>query len=263
MLQAVSGVLHPYIDKEIHFKFVPTPVYEFHEPLLKVEDVDFKFEGAVNAFLHAEMCVAQRSRNIIVGENGSGKSTMMSLLGGALDPTEGAVKRVQNLNVGYFSQMVADELLQDVKDYDTPLSWMGRIHPEVTEFDMRGELSAFGIGGSKVGTTIRMMSGGERTRIILTSLMVKRPHILILDEPSNHLDLDSVHALGVGLGEWNGTIILATHDSNLVRLVMEHSPQEYEKNFYQLVSVDKKWGLGYERAVKRLEPSEFEKYWTE
>ena len=198
MLEAVSGFLHPYIDKEIQFKFEATPPYEFHEPLVKVEDVEYKFEGSEQSFLHAECCVEQWSRNIVIGANGAGKSTLIGLMGGALNPTSGDVKFVQNLNVGLFSQMVADELLEEVGEEDNALTYLTRMYPETTEFDMRGELSKFGIGGSKVTLKMRMMSGGERIRIVLTLLMLKRPHILILDEPSNHLDLDSVHALGVG-----------------------------------------------------------------
>lgn len=262
MLEAVAGVLHPYIDKEIQFKFEATTPYEFHEPLVKVEDAEYKFEGCKSSFLHAECCVEQWSRNIVIGANGSGKSTFIELMGGALNPTSGDVKFVQNLNVGLFSQMVADELLQAVADDDTPLSFLTKLYPETTEFDMRGELSKFGIGCSKVTLKMKMMSGGERIRIVLTMLMLKRPQILILDEPSNHLDLDSVHALGVGLGEWNGTVVLASHDSNLIRTMLEHSADKYDKKFFELVDVDKKWRLDYDHAVKPINAEDFEKYFA-
>jgi ATP-binding cassette subfamily F protein 3 len=115
---------------------------------------------------------------------------------------------------------------------------------------MRGELSAMGLGPGKVFTPIRLLSGGERVRLVLTRLVLQRPHLLILDEPSNHLDLDSVHALGVGLGaKWDGAVVLATHDSNLVRLVCDTKGEGV--NYWCVAEVDESIGLGYERSVRR------------
>ena len=257
-MRKVQGVLMPFIDKEIQFVFKPVEA-EFREPLLRVEDMVFGWGGSSSKdLLYAEMSIAQRSRHVILAENGGGKTCLLRVICGDLKPKEGRVRRCGNLSVGVYSQLVSDELLMMAEDDDTPLSFMCRLSPGISEFDMRGELSAMGLGPQKIFTPIRLLSGGERVRLVLTRLVLQRPHLLILDEPSNHLDLDSVHALGVGLGaKWDGAVVLATHDSNLVRLVCD---TKSEVTYWRVAEVDESIGLSYERSVRRLNREEVDSY---
>ena len=99
----------------------------------------------------------------------------------------------------------------------TPLSLLTELYPSKTEQDLRGELTNFGLSPQQALTNIRFLSGGERSRLCLAVLMLKEPQVLILDEPTSHLDVESVEALIYGLKKWSGTLIMVSHDANLIR----------------------------------------------
>mmetsp|Transcript_5064 Transcript_5064/g.6696 ORF Transcript_5064/g.6696 Transcript_5064/m.6696 type:complete len:308 (+) Transcript_5064:77-1000(+) len=199
-----------------------------------------------------DLCIEEGSRVCILGSNGCGKSTLLRILAGFEDPIEGKVHRAHNVNIGYFHQHVADELIENawkeggetavaaahdnVVNDDvaggggkgqtkknnkmvTPLSLMTSLFPLKTEQDLRGALTSFGLSPQQATTNVKFLSGGERCRLCLAITMMKDPHVLILDEPTNHLDVESVEALSYGLNNWNGTVILVSHDVNLIRTV--------------------------------------------
>ncbi len=264
ILSTISGRVAPRVERDVQFNFRPSPQHVFHEPLIRVEDAEFGYGD--RADLYAEICVIQGGRIVVVGENGSGKTRLLKLLSREIEPKGGRVQWAGNLRVAVFSQMAADDMLEGVDGRITPLGFVSRLHPHLTEHEIRSELSAFGIGGDKgsckVGLKLKGMSGGERIRVVLACLMLENPHVLILDEVSNHLDLDSVAALGHGLGKWDGSIVLCSHDSNLVRTVLTESDEKADISLYEMHKVDPKIGLPYTRMAKRLTPAEFESYWT-
>jgi ATP-binding cassette subfamily F protein 3 len=144
----------------------------------------------------------------------------LKILAGVLHPLQGRVYHANNLQIGYFDQKMTDNLLQwhhNNVPYATALSVLREEFPTKTEQDLRGELTSFGIGPSQATNKIKFLSGGERCRVCLAIIMLRNPDILLLDEVTNHLDIESVEAIIYGLKNWNGTIVIVSHDANLIR----------------------------------------------
>jgi len=263
ILRAIDGILYPFIDKEIQFVLRKAPEYEFHEPLVKCEDVEAGFSGEAGSLFYCDMTILQHTRTIILGPNGSGKTQLLKILAQEIQPKEGRCVHCANVNVASFSQMVADDILETVEEDDTPLSFLARKFPLASEQELRGELASFGIQANMIGVKVKSMSGGERVRVIYASLMLGNPQLLILDEPNNHLDLESVEAIAVGLGSWDGTLIISSHDSSLLRRLIETSGADKPCVYYSLTELDDKLGLPYKRIVRRLDDREFEKFFND
>jgi ATP-binding cassette subfamily F protein 3 len=169
-----------------------------------------------------DMCIDEGTVSCVLGANGSGKSTLLRLLAKELDPIEGTIHHAQNVNVAYFDQHVADELVESHTDDNqsgavTPLSLLASLYPKKTEKELRGELTNFGLDPKQAVTNVLFLSGGEKTRLCLAKLMLSDPQVLLMDEPTSHLDVESVEALAYGLQHWNGTIVMVSHDANLIR----------------------------------------------
>jgi ATP-binding cassette subfamily F protein 3 len=184
-----------------------------------------------------DLCINEGSRTVILGSNGSGKSTMLRLLARLGDevPIQGKIHHAHNLKVGFIDQHAGDKLIEEtykniindgeiskVNKKDSPecktaLSILQDMYPTKTEQELRGELTAFGLNPSQATTDVLFLSGGERCRLCLAMTMLRDPQILIFDEPTTHLDLDSVEALIHGLKKWNGTVIIVSHDANFIR----------------------------------------------
>ena len=177
-----------------------------------------------------DLCINEGTRTFILGTNGCGKSTLLKILAKRLSPKEGTIHHAHGLNIGYFDQHIADDLIQNATEHMradnknthkiiTPLSYLKSLFPLKSEQDLRGQLSSFGLHGNQVNTNMRYLSGGERCRLCFSILMLKSPHVLIFDEPTNHLDAESVNALIYGIQNWNGTAVIVSHDTNFIRMV--------------------------------------------
>ena len=249
--------LHPIPDKEVHFKFRRTPAFEFYEPLIKVMEVSWSFPGSpVALFGNVDFSIRQRSRTVLLGPNGVGKTFLLKLMAGDMQPSLGRIAHAHNLTIAYFDQFAADALIEQCGEKETPISKLATLFPDKDQQELRTELHNFGIGAEKSGLSLKMMSGGERCRVALAAMMLKNPHVLICDEVSNHLDLESVSALGIGLKEWDGAVILASHDASLIRLVLEGGVGEESKAIYNFHEVDQKvrdLGLNFKSVVGRVE----------
>ena len=180
-----------------------------------------KGNGEKLVFDCVDLCIREGSRTFILGENGAGKSTLLNIVAGEMDPMAGTVHFSPGLSIGYFHQHIADELIGAAvtEDIVTPLSLLSDIFPKKNEQDLRGELTAFGLGPQQACTNAKFLSGGERSRLCMAAMMLRDPQLIILDEISNHLDVESVEALIYGIREWNGTVIMASHDANLIRRI--------------------------------------------
>ena len=139
----------------------------------------------------------------ILGENGAGKSTLLRLLAKKEQPLEGKIHHASNVNVGYFDQHVVDELIesQSHRATTTALSLLTERFPKKSEQDIRGELTAFGLSPKQALTNIKFLSGGERSRLCLATLMLGNPEVLIMDEPTSHLDRRKCRSIGVRFEE--------------------------------------------------------------
>ncbi len=164
----------------------------------------------------------------ILGANGQGKSTLVKTVARALTPIQGEMTEGKGLNIGYFAQQELDVL----RPADNPLEHMIRLVKEVTaagkmgnqptrEQDLRSFLGNFNFGGDMVKQAVGSMSGGEKARLVLCMIVWQRPNLLLLDEPTNHLDLATREALSMALNEFEGTVMLVSHDRALLRAVCD------------------------------------------
>ncbi len=156
-------------------------------------------------------------RVALLGANGNGKSTLARLLAGRLSPLAGEIRRGPGLRVGYFAQDQGEELIVG----ETPIEHMARALPRATPQRVRAQLARFGLDADRAGTNVGNLSGGEKARLLLALATREAPQLLILDEPTNHLDIDAREALVKALADFEGAVLLITHDPHLVELVAD------------------------------------------
>ena len=156
-------------------------------------------------------------RIALLGANGEGKSTLSKLLADRLPVMEGAIHRANKLRVGFFAQHQLDELVPG----ETPFQHMARIRPRELPTKIRARLGGAGMHADIMDNPVEKLSGGQKARLLMAMAAIDAPHILILDEPTNHLDIESREALVHALNDYEGAIILVSHDSHLVEMVAD------------------------------------------
>jgi ATPase subunit of ABC transporter with duplicated ATPase domains len=183
--------------------------------LITMKDVTFKYPGT-DAMIFKKKTnveITLDSRMGVMGPNGAGKSTFLKLLSGRLSPTTGTVTRAEGFKLAYFGQHTAEELDMET----TPIEHMIKMFPKASEGKMRAHLEKAGIRGEMGETPMEGFSGGQKSRVIFAQLTYKCPHLLILDEPTNFLDLESVDSLITACNKYQGAMLLVTHSRIMLR----------------------------------------------
>ncbi|MFT9015648.1 MAG: ATP-binding cassette domain-containing protein [Acetobacter sp.] len=185
-------------------------------PILSMNQASVGYDGRAvlsNLSLRLDM----EDRIALLGANGRGKSTLVKLLAGRLAPLSGTVEHNPRLKVGYFAQHQTEELRLG----ETPIDHMAHALPRATPPVVRAQLARFGLDADRAETPVGDLSGGEKARLLLALATRDAPQLLLLDEPTNHLDLDARDALIRALAEFEGAVVLISHDPHLVELVAD------------------------------------------
>jgi ATP-binding cassette subfamily F protein 3 len=196
--------------------------FEFREPL-RAPNPLLVFENASAGYADktvlSDMTFSIQSgeRIGLLGVNGAGKSTLIKTIAGALPPLAGDVTRNKGLEIGYFAQHQVEML----RDDQSPLWHLLKLSKNVREQDLRDYLGSFNFPGDMATGSIEHFSGGEKARLALALIVWQRPNLLLLDEPTNHLDLETREALTVALAQFEGTLVLVSHDRHLLRATTE------------------------------------------
>jgi ATP-binding cassette, subfamily F, member 3 len=204
-------------------------------PMLVMEDVRCGYraeDGSETPIVEQVALSIQNGQRIgLLGANGQGKSTLIKTLAGTLAALSGELRTGKGLQIGYFAQHQLETLRPD----DSPLQHLARLAPDTREQELRDFLGGFNFPGEMATASIAPFSGGEKARLALALIIWQKPNLLLLDEPTNHLDLETRHALTMALAQFEGTLILVSHDRHLLRattdqfmLVAKHRLQPFD-----------------------------------
>lgn len=193
----------------VRFTFPDPP--PLSPPVLGLHGVTFGYEGQKPLFKNLDFGIDMDSRICIVGPNGVGKSTLLLLLTGKLTPTNGEMRKNHRLKIGFFNQQYAEQLHME----ETPTEYLQRSF-NLPYQDARKCLGRFGLESHAHTIQICKLSGGQKARVVFAELACREPDVLILDEPTNNLDIESIDALGEAINDYKGAVIVVSHDARLI-----------------------------------------------
>uniref|UniRef100_A0A0N4Z2F8 ATP-binding cassette sub-family F member 2 n=1 Tax=Parastrongyloides trichosuri TaxID=131310 RepID=A0A0N4Z2F8_PARTI len=188
-------------------------------PVIMVQNVSFRYNENTNwIYKDLDFGVDLTTRIALVGPNGAGKSTLLKLLCDEVSPTKGVIRRHSHCKLGRYHQHLHEELPLEL----SPLEYMGKCFQDINDVQvLRQMVGRFGLTGRDQTCCIKELSDGQKKRLAFAKLAFEKPHILLLDEPTNHLDMESIDALAEAINEFEGGVILVSHDFRLVKQVTE------------------------------------------
>uniref|UniRef100_A0A8C9S9S6 ATP-binding cassette sub-family F member 2 n=1 Tax=Scleropages formosus TaxID=113540 RepID=A0A8C9S9S6_SCLFO len=204
-------------DKTLSFYFPPCG--KIPPPVIMVQNVSFRYsDNTVSPYIYKklEFGIDLDTRVALVGPNGAGKSTLLKLLMGELLPTDGMIRKHSHVKIGRYHQHLTEQLNLDM----SPLDYMMKCYPEIKEKEeMRKIIGRYGLTGKQQVSPIRNLSDGQKCRVCFAWLAWQCPHMLFLDEPTNHLDIETIDALAEAINEFEGGMMLVSHDFRLIQQV--------------------------------------------
>jgi len=213
-LQRMELIAQAHVDSPFHFSFPPPG--KLPNPMIKLENVSIGY-GETNILNNIDLFISPGDRIGLLGPNGAGKSTLIKVLANELGINGGEIQFADTLKLGYFAQ----HQLEQLNLQESPLWHLQKINPKATEKELRNFLGGFNFQDDKTFDPIAPFSGGEKARLVLALLVYQNPNLLLLDEPTNHLDLEMRHALSIALQDYQGAIIIVSHDRHMLRSVTD------------------------------------------
>ncbi|KAI0684318.1 P-loop containing nucleoside triphosphate hydrolase protein [Earliella scabrosa] len=226
------------MPKPLRFNFEDVP--KLPPPILAFNEVAFSYSGKPEDYLYKNLSfgIDMDSRIAIVGQNGTGKSTLLNLITGALQPSEGTISRHVGLKLAKYSQHSADQLPYDKSPIEHLQSLYHEKFPDKDIQAWRAQLGRFGLSGAHQTSPIKQLSDGLRNRVVFAQLAMEHPHILLLDEPTNHLDMASIDALARAIKEYEGGVVIVSHDFRLISQVAEELWEVKDRKIKNLTKED-------------------------
>jgi ATP-binding cassette subfamily F protein 3 len=212
-MQPISSL----VTDEVRPIHIPAPDKLLSPPIVATDNVSVGYEPGRPILTGLSLRIDNDDRIALLGSNGNGKSTLVKLLAGKLKPEHGTITRAATLKVGYFAQHQVDELDMNGSPYDH----VRRLMPDQPEAKVRGRVGAIGFSQQAANTKVEKLSGGEKARLLLGLATFVAPHLIILDEPTNHLDIDSRGALIEAINDYQGAVILVSHDRYLLEACVD------------------------------------------
>jgi len=235
-LDKIEKVEPPKRRQTVLFEFPPAP--RSGEDIVSLKGIDKRY-GAKTIYEGFDFQVRRRERWCVMGVNGAGKSTLLKLVAGAAEPDSGEVSLGASVKMGYFAQHAMDLLDGGSTVFET----LDAAFPHAGQGALRALAGAFGFSGDEVEKRCRVLSGGEKARLVMALMLFDPPNFLVLDEPTNHLDIETKEMLITALAQYEGTMLFVSHDrhflSALSNRVLELTPQgihQYDGGYTEYVA---------------------------
>ncbi|WP_312951171.1 ABC-F family ATP-binding cassette domain-containing protein [Agrobacterium sp.] len=236
-LDKIDRVEPPRRRQSVAFDFLPAP--RSGDDVVNLKGVH-KAYGSRTIYEGLDFVIRRKERWCIMGVNGAGKSTLLKLVTGSTEPDQGAVNLGASVKLGYFAQHSMDLLEGEL----TILQWLEQKFPKAGQAPLRALCGCFGFSGDDVEKRCRILSGGEKARLVMAAMLFDPPNFLVLDEPTNHLDLDTKEMLIKALAAYEGTMLFVSHDRRFLAALSNRVLELTADGIHQ-------YGGGYTEYVER------------